>query len=195
MNRLGMIVDLSHAGDTTAQQGIAASRAPVIFSHSAARKLADTPRNVSDATLRRLVANGGMIMVPLAPYLITTEHWKWWSGGEAHYNSLVKTDDDAAIKQKMAAWDRANPEPRVTVAQVADQIEHITRIVGHAHVGIGTDFDGMGNFEIIGLQDAAHLQALFSELRGRGWTDQQLNAIGTGNFERVLREVEVRASR
>ena len=98
-----MIVDLSHASDATAQQGIAASRAPVVFSHSAARKLADTPRNVTDVTLRRLARNGGVIMVPLAPYLITTEHWKWWSGGEAYYNSLVKTDGDAAIKLKMAA--------------------------------------------------------------------------------------------
>ena len=136
-------------------------------------------------------------MVPLAPYLITTDHWKWWSAGEAHYAALVKAHPgkEPAIKQGMAEWDRTNPAPSVMVGHVADQIEHVARVAGHAHVGIGTDFDGMGSYRISGLADAAHLPALFSELQRRGWTDRQLKALGAENFERVLLQVEARASR
>lgn len=195
MNRLGVIVDLSHAAETTVHDVLSVTRAPIIFSHSAARALADTPRNVSDETLRRVRGNGGVVMVPLVPYLTTTRHWRWWASGEAHYSSLVAAHagDEAAVRRGMESWDRLNPEPEVTVADVADQVEHIARVAGYGHVGIGSDFDGMGRYAVKGIEHAGKMQFLLSELRQRGWTRQQLHALANGNFERVLGEVEATA--
>lgn len=197
MNRLGMLVDLSHAAENTALQAISASRAPVIFSHSGARGLADTPRNLSDSVLREVARTGGIVMVPLVPYLTTTAHWNWWTAGEAHYAALQTRhgNDEAAISRGMAEWDAANPQPAVTVAHVADQFEHIARVAGRDHVGIGTDFDGMGSFAINELRDASMLPSLFAELSRRGWSPGDLRKLGRGNFLRVLREVEAVARR
>lgn len=197
MNRLGMLVDLSHAAETTALQAIEMSRAPVIFSHSGARELADTPRNLSDETLRAVARNGGIVMVPLAPYLTTSGHWRWWSSGEARYAALQRQHpgDEAAIRQGMAEWDRLNPQPEVTLSHVADQIEYVARVAGHDHVGIGSDFDGMGEFFITDLADAGRLPALFAELARRGWTVRQMRALAGGNFERVFSRVESIARR
>ena len=192
MNRLGMLVDLSHAAESTALQAIAASRAPAIFSHSGARDLADTPRNLSDPVLREVGRTGGIVMVPLAPYLTTTAHWNWWTAGEAHYAALQTRhgNDDAAITRGMAEWDTTNPQPVVTVSDVADQIEHVARLAGRDHVGIGTDFDGMGSLAVTDLKDASMLPTLFAELSRRGWSSDDLQKLARGNFLRVLREVE-----
>ena len=196
INRLGMMVDLSHAGEQTALDAIRLSKAPVIFSHSAARGLADTPRNLSDDVLREVARNGGVVMVPLVPYLITTEHWRWWSAGEAKYAELEKQhSDEAAISRGMAEWDAANPQPNVDVGHVADQIEYIARLVGREYVGIGTDFDGMGSFAIKGLENASATVKLLAELRARGWPTEDLHKLTRGNFLRVLRAVEAAAER
>lgn len=195
MNRLGMVVDLSHAAEQTAVQAMHLSRAPVIFSHSGARALADTPRNLSDDALRELARNGGLVMVPLVPYLTTTAHWRWWSSGEAHYASLEEAGaDQAEIDREMAEWDAANPQPVVTLSDVADQVEHIARIAGADHVGIGTDFDGMGSFAIDQLKDASALPQLMAELSRRGWGAADLEKLARGNFLRVLRQVEAVAA-
>lgn len=197
MNRLGMVVDLSHAAESTALQVIDASTAPVIFSHSGARALADSPRNLSDAVLREVARTGGIVMVPLVPYLTTTAHWNWWAAGEAHYAALQARhgNDEATISRSMAEWDAANPQPAVTVEHVADQIEYIARIAGRDHMGIGTDFDGMGSFAIADLSDASKVPSLFAELSRRGWTESDLRKLARGNFLRVLREVETSAQR
>ncbi len=197
MNRMGMIVDVSHAAETTVRDVLRLSRAPVIFSHSGARALADTPRNVSDEVLRLLAANEGVVMIPFAPYLTTDAHWRWWSSGEARHAALVAAhpSDPAAVEAGMASWDRANPQPEVTIAQVADQIEHVARIAGHDHVGIGSDFDGMGSFAVRGLAHSGELQALLDELRRRGWSQSEIQALAFGNFERVFARVEQAAAR
>ena len=191
MNRLGMIVDLSHAGEQTALDAMRLSKAPVIFSHSAARALGDTPRNLSDEVLREVAKDGSVIMVPLVPYLITTGHWRWWSAGEAKYADLEKQhSDEAAVSRAMAEWDSANPQPAVTVEHVADQIEYIAMVAGKDHVGIGTDFDGMGSFAIKNLEDVSGISKLLVELRARGWSSEDLHKLARGNFLRVLRAVE-----
>lgn len=191
MNRLGIIVDLSHAGERTALEAMRISKAPVIFSHSAARGLSDTPRNLSDQVLREVTRNGGVVMVPLVPYLTTTDHWRWWSAGEAKYAELEKqASDEASINRGMAEWDAANPQPKVTVAHVADQIGYVAKIAGKEHVGIGTDFDGMGSFAIKDIADAAAIPKLLTELRARGWSTADLHNLARGNFLRVLRAVE-----
>jgi len=192
MNRLGMLVDLSHAAESTARQALELSRAPVIFSHSGSRVLADTPRNLSDETLRALAANGGIVMVPLAPYLTTTAHWRWWASGEARFAALqtAHPGNNVAVERGMAEWDAANPQHAVTLAHVADQIEHVARVAGYDHVGIGTDFDGMGSHVIPDLADTTRLPALFAELARRGWSTTQLDSLAGGNFERVLARVE-----
>lgn len=191
MNRLGMIVDLSHAAEKTALDALRLSNAPVIFSHSAARSLANTPRNLSNEVLREVRKNGGVVMVPLVPYLTTTEHWRWWSAGEAKYAELVKQySEEAPINRDMTAWEAANPQPTVTVAHVADQIEYVASIAGKDHVGIGTDFDGMGSIVIKDFADAAAIPKLLIELRARGWTSDDLHKLARGNFLRVFRAVE-----
>lgn len=196
MNQLGVMVDLSHAGEQTALDAMRLSKAPVIFSHSAARGLADTPRNLSDRVLREAAKNGGVVMVPFVPYLITDEHWRWWSAGEAKYAELEELQsNEAAISRGMAEWDAANPQPNVDVGHVADQIEYVAKLAGKDHVGIGTDFDGMGSFAIKDLADAAAIPQLLAELRVRGWSTNDLDKLARGNFLRVLRAVEAAAKR
>lgn len=197
MNRLGMIVDLSHAAEATANQAILASRAPVLFSHSGARQITDTPRNLSDETLRHVRQRDGLVMVPLVPYFTSASHARWWEAGEANHARLQKEypGDPERVRQESARWDQENPAPAVGVPDVADHIEHIARVAGHEHVGIGSDFDGMGSHVIPALADASLLPALFTELARRGWSRHRLELLASRNFERLLAAVEDAARR
>lgn len=197
MNRLGMIVDLSHAAETSARQAIAASRAPALFSHSAARALTSSPRNLSDDLLRLAGSRGAVVMVPLVPYFVSEAHWRWWSAGEANYARLKRMhpDDPERVAAESRRWDAENPEPQVGIDEVADHIEHVARMAGFASVGIGSDFDGMGSHVIPALADASMVPALFEELARRGWSQPQLEALASGNFERLLAAVEAASER
>lgn len=192
MNRIGMIVDVAHVSDATMTAVLDRSRAPVIASHSDARALADAPRNIPDALLRRIGDGGGVVMVNCYPAFLSGD-WRAWDAERTAYARSVGVPANVYGPRSPApltAWDATHPAPRVTATMVADHIEHIARVAGRGAVGFGGDYDGINGTGPEGMTGVDGYPLVLVELVRRGWSDADLAALTSGNILRVMARVE-----
>jgi membrane dipeptidase len=192
MNKLGVLIDMSHISAKAMDDILATSKAPVIFSHSNARTLCDVNRNVPDSILKKLKENRGMIMLTFVPYFVKKEHMQWLDEGDALYYKTLNDYPDDSLKMEsiMTRWE--NSEPMVTVADMADHFDYVKKLIGVDHIGMAGDYDGI-QFTIKGLEDVSCYPNLLEELAKRGWKEDELRKITSENFLRVFKEVEKQA--
>ena len=196
LNRLGVLVDLAHASVKAMHAALDVSVAPVIWSHASAYALVEHARNVPDDVLRRLPANGGVVMITFVPSYVSTEHRDWEAEERAERQRLETSfgEGDQRVFVGLDAWRSENPMPMATLAQVADHVEHVRKVAGVDHVGLGGDFDGITRV-VRGLEDVSTYPVLFEELLRRGWGENELAKLAGGNILRALRAAEETAGR
>jgi membrane dipeptidase len=200
MNRIGMLVDISHVAPATMDAALDVSRVPVIFSHSSCRALTDHVRDVPDSALQRLADNGGIVMITFVPDFVSQACADRSAAEDAERHRLgldkvtIYTEHagehlDPAAVAELDTWRAQHPEPAATLAQVADHIEHAREVAGVNHIGLGGDYDGTESLPV-GLEDVSTYPALLVELADRGWSDADLAALTSGNILRVLQAAE-----
>jgi membrane dipeptidase len=196
MNHLGMIADISHVSEATMHDVLDKSTAPVLFTHSNARAVTPHPRNVPDSVLKRLPQNGGVVMVTFVPGFTSAarRQWEYERSAVAGRAKTEFSGNPAGEKAAVDAWIAANPQPKATLAQVADHIDHIRKVAGIDHIGIGGDFGGVDELPV-GLENVSTYPALFAELVRRGYSKADLAKIAQGNVLRVMRGVEKAAGK